>query len=88
MMDLTLGGEVDTGETSELHSGTCNDGVFGCSRCWNAANEGQGTEFECDLCRTATYTRVTLAWDEPVLYAMCADCRIENRDEAEEDEDY
>jgi hypothetical protein len=80
MHDLTLGAPVDVGVNPEAtHSGSCNDGVFGCSRCWNTANDNLGTIDKCDWCERETHTKVSKAWDEPILYALCLACRNKNR---------
>lgn len=86
MHDHSLGGMVDVGVNSDAnHTGPCNDGVFGCSRCWNADNNGKGTVSQCDWCKANNVlTRVTRAWDEPVSYALCAGCRNKNQPSAEE----
>lgn len=84
-MDLTLAKPVPTGETSTLHSGSCTDSEFGCIACWNAENNHEGRIFKCDRCKTETTTRVTQAYDEPVLYALCEKCRIEQEKAAEEE---
>jgi hypothetical protein len=73
-MDLTLGGPVEVNKTSKLHSGNCNDSIFGCIKCWNAA----GKQAACDICGKVTTTFITKAWDEPVLYAMCTQCMRKN----------
>ena len=58
MMDLGLGGPVDVGvQEGANHSGSCNDGVFGCSRCWNNANGGQGTLDKCEWCKKEAFTK-------------------------------
>lgn len=84
-MDLTLGGPVITEQTSTLHSGPCTDSEFGCIACWNAQNKHEGRIFKCDRCKTETTTRVTQAYDEPCLYALCEKCRIEQEKAAEEE---
>lgn len=74
-MDLCLGGEVETGERSDLHSGSCVDGVYGCSKCHNAANGGKGQIGNCEICdAVGINTLIVKAWDEPVLYEMCHSC--------------
>lgn len=86
MHDLGLGPEVDAGERAPdaPHRGNCTDGVYGCSRCWNGANEGRGTIDTCEWCKTKeVHTRIVKAWDEPVLYAICAACEKRQRDELE-----
>lgn len=85
-MDPTLGGPViAVGQTSTLHSGSCTDSEFGCIACWNAQNKHEGRIFKCDRCKTETTTRVTRAYDEPCLYALCEKCRIEQEKAAEEE---
>lgn len=85
MHDHSLGGMVDVGVNPKAnHSGPCNDGVYGCSRCHNAANDGKGTICNCDWCHKETHTRITRAWDEPVSYALCSDCRRKNQPSREE----
>ena len=83
MFDLSLGGPVDTEETSEAHTGTCTDSPYGCIRCHNGANNGRGTMSTCDCCKKETFTRITRAIDEPAMYAMCGGCRKKQNDEAE-----
>jgi hypothetical protein len=75
MHDLTLGPPLELDEQSDLHEGNCYDGVYGCHLCWNAANGHQGTESTCDWCGKTCFTRVVRSFDEPVLYALCSDCR-------------
>ena len=91
MMDLSLGPEVllsdeemteIKSERKVLHSGNCVDGVYGCSKCWNDANDGWGTMSECDYCHKRGYTRVSKALDEPCLYALCPECRAKQALEA------
>ena len=78
-MDLSLGGEVETGETSPLHSGSCVDGVYGCSKCHNSSNEGKGSVGSCEICNAVdVHTSIVKAWDEPVLYEMCAKCATQD----------
>lgn len=86
MHDHSLGGMVDVGVNPDAeHSGPCNDGVYGCSRCWNAANKGEGTISECDWCKKqCCFTRVTKAWDEPVSYALCEGCQVKNQPSPQE----
>lgn len=75
--DNSLGGPVDVGvQENANHPGSCNDGVYGCSRCFNGANDGQGTIGECEWCKEKNeYLKITLASDEPVSYAVCKKCR-------------
>lgn len=88
MHDLSLGPPVDTGERrpGATHSGNCSDGVYGCHRCWNTANNGEGTQFACDWCKVTALTRVTQAWDERVLYALCGKCQVKNQPPPDEDD--
>ena len=76
MHDLSLGPPVDVGiQKDAKHSGSCNDGVYRCSWCWNADNEGKGTISICDCCKKQNvHTKVRRAWDEPVMYAACEAC--------------
>lgn len=73
-MDLTLGGPVDTGETSSLHEGNCNDSTFGCIKCWNASNDGKGTLFDCEWCKKEDFTVVVEDPENPELYQLCSEC--------------
>lgn len=83
--DHSLGGMVDVGINPKAnHPGPCNDGVYGCSRCHNNANDCKGTIINCDWCKKETHTRICPAWDEPVSYALCKDCRQKNQPSAEE----
>lgn len=91
-MDLGLGGHVeveDDGDNpNKKHAGGCNDGVYGCSRCWDAENNGKGTTFTCEWCKAPDVpTLITRASDEPVLYAVCAACRKRQRDRLREEQD-
>lgn len=83
MHDLCLGGPVvDERRPNATHEGPCFDGVYGCHVCWNHANDGRGTVNECEWCHTNdVHTRIVRAWDEPVLYAICADCEKRQNDE-------
>ncbi len=88
--DLGLGGPCEVEREPEaLHPGPCFDGVYGCDRCWNAANNGKGTIWKCEgRCgKEDVPTRIIQALDEPVLYAACEDCR-RRRDEAAQQELY
>jgi len=75
--DLGLGGPCEVERDPDaLHGGPCFDGVYGCHRCWNAANNGKGTSSTCERCRANdVLTRVVRASDEPVLYAICQACQ-------------
>jgi hypothetical protein len=76
--DLGLGGPYEVERDPEaLHSGPCFDGVYGCHRCWDAANDGKGTVADCEgRCGAKNVpTRIIQASDEPVLYAACEACR-------------
>lgn len=84
MHDLSLGGPVATDDTSPLHRGHCFDGVYGCHLCWNADNDGKGTEYTCDWCQKRAFTKVMRAVDEPVLYALCESCQARRAKAAEE----
>lgn len=78
MMDLSLGGPVeDVGDNPDKkHAGGCNDGVYGCSRCYDYGEDGNGTISECEWCKTPNVaTKITRASDEPAYYAVCAECR-------------
>jgi len=76
MMDHSLGGPVDVGiQEGALHEGNCNDGVFGCSRCWNLANDGQGTLSTCEWCKRETFTKTLHDPEDHCTYAVCKDCR-------------
>jgi hypothetical protein len=76
--DHSLGGPVNVGiQPGANHRGPCNDGVFGCTRCFNGANDGEGTVGKCDWCKKENeFLRITMASDEPVSYAVCKKCRI------------
>ncbi len=76
MHDLSLGPPVEVDrDPNAPHAGPCFDGVYGCHRCWNGANDGKGSVSTCDWCKAPdVYTRITRAWDEPVSYAVCAPC--------------
>lgn len=75
--DHSLGGPVDVGiQPDANHTGPCNDGVYGCSRCFNLANEGKGTVGDCEWCKkTNEHLKIIMASDEPVSYAVCEGCR-------------
>jgi hypothetical protein len=76
MHDLSLGGPVNVGTQEDAkHSGPCYDGVYGCHKCWSLENDGKGTAMPCDYCERVTFTKVTRASDEPVMYALCECCR-------------
>jgi hypothetical protein len=90
MMDLSLGGPVevegDGDNPNKKHHGGCNDGVYGCTRCWDAENDGKGTTFTCEWCKTPDVpTLITRASDEPVFYAVCAACRRRQAQRLEEE---
>jgi transcription elongation factor Elf1 len=88
MHDHSLGGPVSIGtQPGALHPGECFDGVYGCHLCWNAANDGKGTECECDRCGRETATRVSKAYDENASYAWCEECRAAVRAEAEREQE-
>jgi hypothetical protein len=76
MHDLGLGPPVEGERLPDAtHAGPCFDGVYGCHRCWDDANEGKGTLAICEWCKAENVpTRITRAIDEPVLYALCAPC--------------
>lgn len=82
MMDLGLGGPVDVGVQADAnHSGPCNDGVYGCSRCYNHANDGKGTVDECEWCRAKNvHCKITRSMEEPCLYAICEKCRAKQQE--------
>lgn len=86
MHDHSLGGPVNVGRNPDAkHEGNCNDGVYGCSRCWNAANNGKGYVADCDWCKARNVnTRIIKAWDENVSYALCEKCRKKNQPTREE----
>jgi len=84
-MDLTQGLPIITEDTSTLHSGHCTDSEFGCIACWNAQNNHEGRIFKCDWCKVKTNTRVTRAFDEPAMYALCEQCRKKNDKYAQEE---
>lgn len=84
MHDLSLGGFVDTDDTSPLHSGSCVDGVYGCHFCWNADNGGRGTEYTCDWCKKRGFTKVLRSIEEPSMCAICDECQVRRIKAAEE----
>ena len=81
MHDHSLGEPVDVERYADAtHPGPCSDGVYGCSRCWNSANDGKGTIGDCEWCDAKDVpTKVTRASDEPVSYAVCEPCRERQR---------
>ena len=96
MHDLSLGGPVDIGaydgpivDGKPLHSGNCEDGVYGCRMCETAARRltpeqrkelGYSETGTCDWCKK-TVPFETLAFqtdaDEgcSVVYEVCRPCR-------------
>jgi len=94
MHNLRLGPPIEVGEVEgATHGGPCMDGVYGCHRCWNTANDGKGTLTECEsrVCPDKgkeLYTRVfTFGYldGDPTMMAMCTACRTRIQ-EAEEEE--
>ena len=85
MHDLGLGPPVVSERLpNATHKGPCFDGVYGCHVCHNHANNGRGTVGECEWCHTKdVHTRIVKAWDEPVLYEICAACEKKQNDELE-----
>lgn len=95
MHDHSLGGPTSNGsydgpvvDGKPLHEGNCSDSTYGCIRCWNASNDGQGEFFTCDWCKKQANTRITRASDEPVSYALCKECRLKNQRYVEEHDTY
>jgi len=90
MHDMSLGGPVPVGPTPGAnHPGQCYDGVYGCHKCHNAANDGEGTICDCEYCGAKDVpTRITMALDEPVMYAMCKKCRFKREKEAQAELEY
>lgn len=87
MHDHSLGGPVNVGVQEDAnHHGPCNDGVYGCTRCFNNDNGGQGTIGECEWCEEAdVFLKITMSDDEPVSYAVCAECRQRQLERIEAD---
>lgn len=77
MHDIGLGPPVEVERyPNAKHTGPCFDGVYGCHRCWNAGDDGEGTLFTCDWCKAENvHTIITRSIEEPVLYAVCHPCR-------------
>jgi len=94
MMDLSLGGPVDDcGDPpivngKPLHAGSCNDSVYGCTRCLSASRRlsdddlkalGWETTGTCGGCSAVVHVRdlrLTSWWDEPsVKQELCGECR-------------
>lgn len=95
MHDFSLGPPIDIGEYDgpllngePIHSGTCEDGVYGCRRCNSAirclskedrATLGIEDTQSCDWCRAEVDVSDIVGvrpWDEPsVYYEVCWDCK-------------
>jgi hypothetical protein len=108
MHDYTLGGPVETGSYDgpllagkPLHSGGCNDGVYGCTKCNSRARSlsdeelkeiGFPTSIQCDWCHgTVSAQDISLysAWDEPsVKSEVCSECRRRDRSNLQEEEEF
>lgn len=94
MHDFSLGGPVDVEEYTgpmvdgkPIHSGNCEDGVYGCRKCGSAAKKltdeqlkalGWSTSQFCDWCKKDTPIKEISGirpWDEPsCYYEVCRDC--------------
>jgi hypothetical protein len=94
MHDMSLGAPVDVGsydgpfvDGQPLHGGNCEDGVYGCRKCGDAARNlsdetlraiGWSLTQSCDWCRKDTPIRRTYGlqpWDEPgCYYEVCNHC--------------
>ena len=102
MHDFSLGPPVDVGrydglllDGKPLHSGNCEDGVYGCRKCSGAMRrlspeqlEQLGVEDsqECYWCNKSVPLKDICGlrpWDEPsVYYEVCTECwHKHNRDE-------
>lgn len=105
MHDYSLGGPVDVGgyagpmlNGKPIHKGNCEDGVYGCTSCHDAAKGltkeqlisiGFNTEDNCDWCKKKFPIQEISGirpWDEPsCYYRVCNGCRA-NHDKALQDE--
>ena len=104
MHDFGLGPPVDVGaydgpmvKGKPLHSGSCEDGVYGCRKCNDAGRllstekleeMGWPTTGDCDYCKKQVPVqdiRGLRPWDEPsCYYEVCKDCKSKHdRDLAE-----
>lgn len=94
MHDMSLGAPVSVGEYTgpllkgkPLHSGSCEDGVYGCRMCNSAARALSDEELKsigwpatsfCDWCKREVSVREISGirpWDESgTYYEVCTDC--------------
>lgn len=103
MHDFSLGGPVDVGsydgpmlDGKPIHSGNCEDGVYGCRPCGRAFRSMTPEERQracpdwpttqtCDWCHKEVPvddTRGVRPWDEPsCYYEVCITCHGKYRDE-------
>lgn len=109
MQDDTLGGSVDVGtyegpilDGKAIHTGSCNDGVEGCSRCNGAARcmveadlikIGWPTTGRCEWCKTTVKVgnmSTCRPWDEggSISYEICNACRVKYDKEVQAEYDY
>jgi len=102
MHDFTLGPPVDVGEYEgpllhgvPLHKGSCEDGVYGCRKCGNAATKLSDEELDligwprttsCDWCHKDVRTQ-DIRGARPIsegghcYYEVCKDCYTRNREQ-------
>ena len=84
MMDLGLGGPVCVGRVEGAnHPGNCTDGVYGCHRCYNNANEGKGTFDTCEWCKKQAHLKLLTDHEEQCIYAVCESCRKKHQERIE-----
>lgn len=103
MHDFTLGPPVDVGcydgpllNGEPIHRGNCEDGVYGCRHCNEAARclsdadrdaIGWPATATCDWCRKVVPADAIYGlrpWDEPsCYYEVCSSCRRADRLDAE-----
>ena len=109
MHDMNLGGPVDVGQYDgpmldgkPLHGGNCEDGVYGCRMCNNAARFltdeqlkaiGWATTVPCDWCKKETPVqeiRGVRPWDEggSVYYEVCSTCYRKYSEELQREIEY
>lgn len=108
MHDYSLGGPVDVGEYcgpmldgKPIHTGNCEDGVYGCTKCNRASREltteqlqsiGFETHQNCDWCKkrfpVADISGIR-PWDEPsCYYQVCTECRAKHARELQDEIDF
>lgn len=108
MHDFSLGGPVDIGEYcgpivegKPLHSGNCEDGVYGCRKCNNAAKNLSDEQLKeivwnttqfCDWCHKETHVKELVGirpWDEPsCYYEVCHNCHKKYQIDLQKEIDY